>query len=126
MPAAIKVLCVEDQPQTADIVARLLEDAGCQVQICHDAATALAVAPKFHPDVCVIDLLLPGMDGVELTARLREEGGDHPPRCIALTGLWDIECQHRTHNAGFEDHLVKPVEADRLIQAVMGPPATAV
>jgi two-component system, OmpR family, response regulator len=118
MPAPIKVLCVDDNRETAGLVGQILKKAGCEVRICHDAPSALSTALDFQPDVCVIDLILPGMDGTELALRLREERGDNPPRCIALTGQWDIECQHRTHNVGFAEHLVKPVESDRLIHAV--------
>jgi CheY-like chemotaxis protein len=118
MTAAMRVLCVDDQRETAGAVGRLLEHAGYEVRVCHDGPEALAAARAFQPDVCVIDLMLPGMDGTELAVRLREQAGSRPPRCIALTGLWDIDSQHRTHNIGFEDHLVKPVEAERLIQAV--------
>lgn len=120
MPTATKVLCVDDNREMAGSVGLLLEKAGCEVRICHDGAAALLAAKEFEPDVCVIDLMMPGMDGTELATRLREQGGERPPRCIALTGLWDIEAQHSTHNVGFEEHLVKPVEPERLVQVVLG------
>jgi CheY-like chemotaxis protein len=127
MPTATRVLCVDDHRETAGSVALLLEQAGCEVRVCLDASTALAEARAFQPDVCVIDLMLPGMDGTELAVRLQEQAGGRPLRCIALTGLWDIASQHRTHNVGFEEHLVKPVEPERLVQVVTGrsPSSTA-
>ncbi len=126
MSSATKVLCVDDNREMASSVGLLLEKAGCEVRICHDGPAALVAAKEFEPDVCVIDLMMPGMDGTELASRLREQGGERPPRCIALTGLWDINAQHSTHNVGFEEHLVKPVEPARLVEVVLGlRPATA-
>ena len=92
----IKVLCVDDNQEATRSCARLLEMAGCEVRVCHDGPSALSVAEEFRPDECVIDLKMPGMGGEELAARLRERGGGRPVRCIALTGLWDIDAQHRT------------------------------
>jgi CheY-like chemotaxis protein len=127
MGATVKVLCVDDNRDAARCVGQLLEQAGCEVRVCYDGATALAVADEFQPDVCVLDLKMPGMSGEELAARLIERRKDRPPRCVALTGLWDIDAQHRSHNAGFHEHLVKPVEAERLVEIVRGgaspPPA---
>lgn len=120
MSLPIKVLCVDDDQDVACSTGSLLEQAGCGVRVCHDGATALAVAEEFHPDVCIIDLRMPGMDGDELAVRLRELTPERPVRCIALTGLWDIASHHRTHNVGFNDHLVKPVEPERLIETVLG------
>jgi CheY-like chemotaxis protein len=127
MAATLRVLCVDDNRESARSTALVLEQAGFEVRVCHDGPTALSVAERFRPDVCLIDLAMPGMDGDELAARLRERGGDRPVRCVALTGRWDIEAQHRTGNAGFEEHLVKPVEPARLVEAVTSgtPPGTA-
>jgi CheY-like chemotaxis protein len=116
----LRVLCVDDNPEAAGCSARLLEEAGCDVRACHNGPDALATAASFQPDVCVLDLLMPGMGGEELAGRLREQAGERPLRCVALTGLWDIGTQHRTNNAGFDEHLVKPVEPERLIEAVRG------
>lgn len=116
----LKVLCVDDNVDAAQTTGDLLGLAGCDVRVCADGPAALAAAAEFGPDVCVIDLTMPGMTGVELANRLRDRAGDRPVRCIALTGLWDIESQHRTHNAGFEAHLVKPVDPNRLVSAVTG------
>jgi len=116
----IKVLCVDDNREAASASARLLEMAGCEVRAVHDGPTALIVAREFRPDVCVLDLRMPGMSGEEVARRLQEECGEHAPRCVALTGLWDIDSQHRTNNAGFDEHLVKPTDPERLVEAVLG------
>jgi CheY-like chemotaxis protein len=116
----IRVLCVDDNREAAGANGRLLEQAGCEVRVCHDGQAALAAAAEFHPDVCVLDLKMPGMNGEELARRLQEQAGERPLRCVALTGLWDIDSQHRTNNAGFDEHLVKPTEPERLVEVVLG------
>jgi two-component system, OmpR family, response regulator len=116
----LKVLCVDDNRDAARSIGQVLELAGCEVRVCHDGASALAAAREFRPDVCVLDLKMPGMSGEELALRLQEQAGEHPPRCVALTGLWDIDAQHRTNNAGFDEHLVKPADPERLVEAVLG------
>lgn len=115
-----RVLCVDDHEDSAYSAALLLQKMGFEAMACHNGADALAAADMFCPDVCLIDLAMPGMDGDELAVQLRQRARGRPPRCIALTGSWDIEAQHRTHNAGFEEHLVKPVEPSRLVAAVRG------
>jgi CheY-like chemotaxis protein len=120
MAQQLKVLCVDDNAEAARVIGEVLEMAGCEVRVCLDGETALSVAEMFHPDVCVLDIRMPNMNGNELATRLQEQGAPNPPRCIALTGLWDIDAQHQTHNVGFEEHLVKPVEIARLVETVTG------
>jgi two-component system, OmpR family, response regulator len=119
MDKQIKVLCVDDNADSANTTAMLLRQAGFDALACHGGIEALAVAEQFRPDVCLIDLAMPDLAGDELATRLLSREGA-PPRLIALTGHWDISSQHKTHNAGFERHLVKPVEPDALIAAVRG------
>ena len=114
MNAQVKVLCVDDDQDTADITGRALELAGCDVRVCHDALAALEVAEEFRPDVCVTELRMPGMSGLELAAVLR--GRD--VRCIALTRLWSSDAWYQTHNARFAGHFVKPVKPESLVEAV--------
>jgi CheY-like chemotaxis protein len=120
MSKAVKVLCVDDNLEAVRCAAQLLQEAGCEVRMCLDGPSALELAQGFCPEVCVLDLKMPGMTGEELALRLREQAGSRPMRCIALTGLWDIESQHRTNNAGFDEHLVKPVQPERLVEVVVG------
>jgi CheY-like chemotaxis protein len=120
MAAKIKVLCVDDERDVADSTAKLLEMIGCQVRVAYSGATALNVAKEFCPDVCLIDLLMPGMTGQELAVKLREQAQGRPLRCIALTGRWDIDSHHETHNIDFEDHLVKPFNSKHLAEVVLG------
>jgi CheY-like chemotaxis protein len=120
MDVRLRVLCVDDNQETADSTALLLRHAGFEARACHSGPEALAVAEAFRPEVCLIDLGMPGMDGDQLATQLRRQAGGQALRCIALTGSWDIAAQHRTHNAGFEAHLVKPVDPERLVAAVRG------
>ena len=115
----IKVLCIDDHQDSADATAQLLRIEGFEARACLSPDQALREVATFTPDVCVIDLSMPGMSGDVLAEKLREATG-RPLRCIALTGSWDIDAQHRTNNAGFEAHLVKPVDPDRLVAAVRG------
>jgi two-component system, OmpR family, response regulator len=121
MGEVIRVLCVDDNRDAAESAADVLRATGCEVRACMDGRTALAVAAEFRPDVCVLDLLMPGMGGEELARRLREQAGGRPIRLLAVTGLWDIETQHRTRNGGFNSHLVKPVDPGRLVESVTSP-----
>src|SRR5947209_5742359 len=72
MSEQLKVLCVDDNEETARSTGELLEMAGFDVRVCHGGEAALAVAEEFRPDVCVIDLGMPGMAGDELATRLQE------------------------------------------------------
>jgi CheY-like chemotaxis protein len=120
MAAKLKVLCVDDDPDAVETTAELLDLAGCEVRGCPDGPAALAAAAEFRPDVCVIDLTLPGMGGEELAGRLREQAGGRPVRLVALTGQWDISAHTRSSTAGFDDHLVKPADPARLVEVVTG------
>ena len=121
MSPQIKVLCVDDDRATAQAVAWVLRLAGCEARACHDGQAALSLAAEFSPDVCLIDLHMPGMAGDELAAQLRRQAGGRPARYIALTGHWGIDARRRTHDAGFEQHLLKPLGPDALVEAVLGP-----
>jgi CheY-like chemotaxis protein len=70
--------------------------------------------------VCLLDLTMPGMGGEELARRLREQAGGRPVRMIALTGHGSPDDYHRTGWAGFDEHLVKPADPLKLVQAVTG------
>ena len=113
-PAGVRVLCVDDNRDLAESNAELLRLAGCEVRVCYDGATALPAAEGFRPDVCVLDLNMPGMRGEYLAVWLRARAAGRVPALIALTG--DVQ---RTQAAGFDLHLVKPVDPQLLIKAVM-------
>jgi CheY-like chemotaxis protein len=120
-PAAVRplrVLCVDDLPDAADALATVLGLLGCDVRACYDGPSAIQVAAEFGPDVCVLDLCMPGMDGIQLAARLRAGAGHRPLFLVAATALGAVEEQTLTALAGFHFHLVKPVAADDLLRAI--------
>ena len=120
MSPHLKVLCVDDDLDTAESTADLLSLAGCEAVACRNGVAALAVAQQFQPAVCVIDLTMPGMDGDDLARPLRGWAVGPGVRLIALTGRRDDVAQDRLCNAGFETRFVKPADPDRLVEAVIG------
>jgi len=111
-----RVLIVEDNDDTAQVLRWGLEQLGYEVAIAHNGPVALQVAQAFAPDVAVLDLNLPVMDGWELAKRLRtRREGLH---VIAVTGNDRDDARNRSTEAGFSDHLVKPVDIDAIHAAV--------
>ncbi|MEA3193938.1 MAG: hypothetical protein QOD26_2271 [Betaproteobacteria bacterium] len=103
-----RILVVDDNIDAATALAELLRLLGQQVEVAHDGLRALATARRFLPEVALIDIGLPVMDGFELAGRLREQ---HPElRLIAVTGYGLERDRERSAQAGFSDHLVKPIE----------------
>jgi CheY-like chemotaxis protein len=110
----LRVLCVDDYPDAADTLAEVVRMFGCEVRVCYDGPSAITVAEEFLPDVCFLDLVMPGMSGLELGARLREAARARPLLLAATTALGSVQDQTATAVAGFHAHLVKPVDAPTL------------
>ena len=113
-PPVLRVLCVDDNHDAADSLGVMLELVGFEAKVCYDGASALAVADEFRPDACILDLTMPGLDGVEVGRRLRERGWDRNLPLVAVTALGNDDARRRTTQAGFDLHLTKPVDPDRL------------
>jgi signal transduction histidine kinase/CheY-like chemotaxis protein len=113
-PQPLRVLVVDDNTDTADTLATLLELEGHQVRLAHDGPTALAAAAAFRPDAVVLDLGLPGMDGFEVARRLRDRTGGNGLVLVAVSGYGQDEDRKRARLAGFDHHLVKPAEIGTL------------
>ena len=113
-----QVLVVDDNADAADLLAIMLQAVGHRVSTAHDPLEALDIAAQSAPDVAVLDIGLPVMDGYELGARIRSRA----PSCrlIALTGYGQIEDRAKSSAAGFDAHLVKPVELEALLAAISG------
>lgn len=118
------MLIVDDNVDAAESMAALLRFDGHQVQVAYEGEQALACVEAFRPDVGLIDLGLPGMSGFELAKRLQQMNLNGC-RLVALTGYGQPEDRARTKEAGFSEHLVKPVAHSSLERAVAGIPATA-
>jgi two-component system, OmpR family, response regulator len=114
----VRVLVVDDHPDAAESLAAVLELMGCPVQIALNGYNALAIAEEFKPQVCLLDLMMPGMDGLELAARLRVIAAGRPLLLVAATALGDEETRALTARVGFWAHLVKPVDAPTLIDTI--------
>jgi CheY-like chemotaxis protein len=112
--APVAVLLVEDNRDAAESLAMLLELHGHRVRAVGDAWAALEAASAEPPDVALVDIGLPGMDGYELARRLRASGGPPVPLLVALTGYGLERDKERAAAAGFDAHLVKPVDLDEL------------
>jgi CheY-like chemotaxis protein len=117
--AAKRVLIVDDNVDAGEALAEMLELMGYEVKTAHDAFAALELAPLFKPDICLLDIGLPVMDGYKLAARLRSDSlvGDQT-RIIAVTGYGQDGDRRRAREAGFDAHVVKPVSLDALVRAM--------
>jgi CheY-like chemotaxis protein len=114
--AGLRILVVDDHVDSADIIAEALEIHAHEVRVAYDPLSAIAIAVEFRPQVAILDVNLPTMDGYELGAALREELVEC--RFIALTGnASGLNCL-RSQWAGFHGHLTKPVGLDELLVAV--------
>lgn len=116
--AAIRVLVVDDNQDGAEMLAEILSLHGYETRIAQDASSALRVAAEFTPEIAFLDIGLPVMDGYELAARLREVPSLAKLHLIALTGYGQSEDRRRTREAGFQQHLVKPVDMDAIDAAL--------
>jgi CheY-like chemotaxis protein len=121
-PDAKRVLIVDDNPDAAETLATALRLDGMAVEVAHDGPQALKAAPEFKPDVALLDIGLPVMDGYELARRLRWAAGRDPAAppltLIALSGYGEQSDRERSRKAGFSQHLVKPVDLEALMALI--------
>ena len=116
--SASRVLVVDDNRDAAATTAMCLEIAGHEVRTVHDGLQALALAPTFAPDVVVLDIGLPGLDGYAVAARLRALPQTSRSLMIAVTGYGRDAERQQALDAGFDAHLVKPAEPVRLVELI--------
>jgi CheY-like chemotaxis protein len=107
---SLSVLVVDDNRDAAESLAMLLRTAGAEVQVAHDGPTALSEFERSEPHVVLLDIGMPGMDGCEVARRLREVSRRDRVALVALTGWGQDEDRRRVREAGFDHHLVKPVD----------------
>jgi signal transduction histidine kinase/CheY-like chemotaxis protein len=118
-PSGVRVLIVDDNEDAALLLSEALTQAGHRTEIAHDGPAALQVAPRFRPDVALLDIGLPVMDGFELARQIRAQPELASTRLIAVTGYGQEHDRRRTQAAGFDAHLVKPVDVDQLSDLVV-------
>jgi CheY-like chemotaxis protein len=113
----VRILVVDDNEDATELFAEFLRDEGHEVDVALDGIEALATATRARPDVAIVDIGLPGIDGYELARQLRHAC---PPelRLIALTGYSQDADRERSRAAGFDLHLVKPIDCDGLKRAI--------
>jgi CheY-like chemotaxis protein len=113
-PTWARILLAEDNVDAADALMLLLQVLGHEVEVVHDGPSALAALRAKPPDVALIDIGLPGMDGYEVAKRIRALSEGQAPLLVALTGYGRDEDRQSARAAGFDLHLTKPVELDAL------------
>jgi signal transduction histidine kinase len=112
-----RVLIVEDESDTGESLRLLLESDGHEVALVRSGADGLAKLSSFRPDVALVDIGLPGMDGYELARRARALPGGELLKLIALTGYGQEKDRSETRGAGFDQHFTKPIPYEELLRA---------
>ncbi|MDZ4819250.1 MAG: ATP-binding protein [Planctomycetota bacterium] len=126
VPAAgsLRVLLVEDNADIAHTMGALIRIAGHQVEIAADGPSAWDLAKQNRPDIGFFDIGLPGMSGLELAKKFREDGELRKVFLVALTGFGQSADRRRSFEAGFDEHLVKPISYAKL-QEILARPLTS-
>ncbi len=119
LKAARRVLVVEDNMDAAEAMAILLRELGHEVVAVNDGREAVDAARAFRPDIILLDIGLPGIDGFELARRFRELPETRAIKVIAVTGYGQAADRARSKASGFDLHLVKPVDPDKLARALL-------
>jgi signal transduction histidine kinase/CheY-like chemotaxis protein len=114
---SLRVLVVDDNVSSAQSLAMVLKLDGHEVQVTHDGASALESVRRFRPEVVLMDIGLPGMDGYEVARRLRQDADLAAGIALlaAVTGYAEDEARRRSREAGFDHHLVKPIDPDGVL-----------
>src|SRR5262249_37297061 len=112
--AGRRILVVDDNEDAAELLASALEIMGYTVRVAHDGPQALKVAAELDPDLALLDIGLPVMDGYELARRLQDEPGLRRGPLVAVTGYGQPADRRRSEAVGFAAHLVKPVDIERV------------
>lgn len=110
-----RIMLVDDNVDAAQTLAALLEAAGHAVQTVNDPRAALAAAATQAPDVFILDIGMPDIDGHALARQLRAQPALSGATYVALTGYGQASDRASSHDAGFDHHLVKPVDAEQLL-----------
>ena len=116
----LRILVVEDNRDLADSLRLFLEFSGHEVAVAYSGHDGEQTAEQHQPDVVLCDIGLPGLDGYGVARKLRDNPTTAKARLIAVTAYGQDEDRRRSHEAGFEQHLVKPVDPDTLQRVLNG------
>jgi signal transduction histidine kinase/CheY-like chemotaxis protein len=119
-PETRSVLIADDNEDGAEVMAMLLKQSGHRVHVAHTGTEAFACASLHRPDVAVLDIGMPGMSGYEVAQHIRGETWGQQMQLIAVTGWGQEDDKRRAEEAGFDHHLTKPIDPERL-ESLMGP-----
>jgi len=122
MPATstLRILIVDDNRDAADSLAMVLRSKGNDVRTGYDGKEGVDMAEAFRPDVILFDIGMPTLNGYEACRRIREQSWGHSIVLIAVTGWGQDEDRRRSSDAGFDHHLVKPVDVHSLLKVLAG------
>jgi CheY-like chemotaxis protein len=115
---ALRVLIADDNRDSAESLGMLLEMSGHEVQLAHDGTQALAMAAEKRPDVALLDIGMPGMDGYEVAMNIRKAPWGPNITLIAITGWGQEDNKRLARNAGFDHHLTKPMDSS-VLEAIL-------
>jgi DNA-binding response OmpR family regulator len=114
----VRILVADDNRDAADSLAILLRIAGHEVQVAYDGAAAVLVADWFHPRLALLDIGMPELDGHDVARKLRQRTDRDTLYLVALTGWGQPRDRLLAHEAGFDEHFVKPIEHDQLDELI--------
>ena len=111
---SLRILVVDDNIDAAKLLAIMLRQMGHEVQLAHDGMEAVSASEAFRPDIVLLDLGMPKLNGYQAAQRIRQQPGGRDITLVALTGWGQEEDRRRTRDVGFDSHLVKPVDRNAL------------
>jgi CheY-like chemotaxis protein len=116
-----RVLIADDNQDSAESLAMLLRIEGYEVVVVHNGADALAALAGFDPEIALLDIGMPALNGYEVAQKIRETRPASPVRLIAVTGWGQHSDKARARASGFDHHFTKPVEPERLLELLRDP-----
>ena len=119
-PAKLRILVADDNPDSAASLSLLLSILGYETRATHDGMEAFEAATEFRPDVALLDIGMPRLNGFDLARRLRGEPWGRSIVLIAVTGWGQADDRARATAAGFDHHCTKPVEPQQLDRLIAG------
>ncbi|WP_202427472.1 response regulator [Duganella margarita] len=118
LPAAKRVLVVDDNRDAADLTAQMLDLYGHTTAVAYGGREGIEAAVRFAPDVILLDLGMPEVDGFAVASTLRQMSAMRQPALIAYTAWNDVQTRQRTQAGGFDDHMVKPAKFEDILALV--------